>query len=218
MQDDTRTFFTSDPHWFHTNIIRYAERPFATIDEMHAVMIERWNAVVRPHDIVVSLGDLSLGRNSEAIALQGSLNGTQRVVAGNHDAWFSESGASPGKKDAALRALAAAGIETLPEQTEADLVDEQTGQTVTFDVSHFPYVGDHAGQDRYSNKRMPDLGRPMLHGHVHQEWLVRQAPTRRDGSPGSLQLNVGVDVHGFSPVHSQVLVDIALGRRPDLTG
>ena len=53
-------FFTSDHHFYHTNIIKYCQRPFQSVEEMNEVMVERWNAVVGKNDTVYYLGDLEL--------------------------------------------------------------------------------------------------------------------------------------------------------------
>jgi calcineurin-like phosphoesterase family protein len=50
-------YFTSDNHFGHKNIINYCNRPFNNIEHMHQEMIDRWNSVVNPEDIVFHLGD-----------------------------------------------------------------------------------------------------------------------------------------------------------------
>lgn len=64
------TYFTADPHFGHTNIIRYCDRPFASSAEMDAAIVQRCNAVVGPEDTLYILGDFCLGVNnpSEAAA------------------------------------------------------------------------------------------------------------------------------------------------------
>lgn len=52
-------FFTADPHFGHTNIIRYENRPFASAEEMDQELIRRWNETVSPEDTVYLLGDFS---------------------------------------------------------------------------------------------------------------------------------------------------------------
>ena len=36
-------FFTADEHYGHTNIIKYCDRPFASVEEMDAEIIQRHN-------------------------------------------------------------------------------------------------------------------------------------------------------------------------------
>jgi len=77
---------TSDNHWHHTNIIKYANRPFSTTEEMDRVMIENWNAVVSHEDIVFHLGDVGLFKNEEsAEKVIKQLNGVKILIFGNHD-------------------------------------------------------------------------------------------------------------------------------------
>jgi len=47
------TWFTSDFHLGHFNIIRYCNRPFADTREMNAAILERLNALVKPDDVGV---------------------------------------------------------------------------------------------------------------------------------------------------------------------
>lgn len=76
-------FFTADTHFNHTNIIRYCDRPFDNVHEMNECIIKEWNAVVKPKDIVYHLGDFGFGQDTEQIF--GRLNGTKRLIIGNHD-------------------------------------------------------------------------------------------------------------------------------------
>lgn len=58
-------FFTADPHFGHTNIIRYENRPFASAEEMDQELIRRWNETVSPEDTVYLLGDFSFYRKEK---------------------------------------------------------------------------------------------------------------------------------------------------------
>lgn len=80
----TKTFFTSDTHFGHRNIIQYCNRPFATVEEMDEEMIRRWNEVVGQDDVVYHLGDFAMGKNSAPKTLE-RLNGRKHFVWGNHD-------------------------------------------------------------------------------------------------------------------------------------
>ena len=55
-------FFTSDHHFYHSNIIKYCQRPFHSVEEMNEEMIRRWNSVVGVDDTVYYLGDFSLAK------------------------------------------------------------------------------------------------------------------------------------------------------------
>ncbi len=81
-------FFTSDFHLFHHNVLKFDNRPFADVNEMHKVIEERWNEVVTDNDIVIYLGDLSFARKGDKNYVEGmmhSLKGTIHYVMGNHD-------------------------------------------------------------------------------------------------------------------------------------
>lgn len=79
------TFFTSDTHFGHKNILEYEKeaRPFETVEEMNEHLIQSWNETVRAKDIVYHLGDFAFGASNVAIADR--LNGNKRLVMGNHD-------------------------------------------------------------------------------------------------------------------------------------
>lgn len=77
-------FFTADTHFGDHRTINIQRRPFATVAEMDAHMIERWNAVIRPDDQVWHLGDVAR-RGEEVPPLLARLNGTKYLVRGNND-------------------------------------------------------------------------------------------------------------------------------------
>lgn len=79
----SKVFFTSDPHFGHSNIIQYCNRPFANADEMDKALIDNWNSVVGKDDHVYVLGDVSMG-NKVANYLR-RLNGYKHLIVGNHD-------------------------------------------------------------------------------------------------------------------------------------
>lgn len=82
----SETFFISDTHFFHENIIRYANRPFNNVEEMNEIMIQNWNKTVKRNDVVYHLGDFSLTNNQkENLNLINKLNGKIFICPGNHD-------------------------------------------------------------------------------------------------------------------------------------
>ncbi len=78
------TFFTSDQHFGHFNIIRLSHRPFGTVEEMDAALLSRWNAKVRDGDTVYILGDLFY-RAARVEPILEKLKGRKHLILGNHD-------------------------------------------------------------------------------------------------------------------------------------
>jgi len=80
------TWFTSDFHFGHFNIIRYCNRPFTTTEEMDACIVDRMNQCVKPNDTLYFLGDFCMGSVEKVAAYRKSLNcKTIHFVEGNHD-------------------------------------------------------------------------------------------------------------------------------------
>jgi calcineurin-like phosphoesterase family protein len=75
------TFFISDTHFGHKNIIKYCSRPFETVEEMDQGMVDAWNKKVGKKDTVWHLGDAAF-HNEHLLA---QLNGFIHLVPGNHD-------------------------------------------------------------------------------------------------------------------------------------
>lgn len=181
-------FFTSDTHFGHQRIIELCDRPVSSVDEMNEVMIQRWNSVVKPTDTVYHMGDVALGKIADSLPLVGRLNGKKILVPGNHDRVFS------GVKQSHRERF-------FPEYMKVfDFINAEISSVWIGDkmaiMSHFPYVGDSHGEDRYSEKRPPDNGFPLIHGHVHDEW-------KHNGR----MFNVGVDVNDFHPVHEDEIAE-----------
>lgn len=82
---------TSDTHFNHENILNFKDskgnpvRPFGSVKEMNEVMVENWNSVVKPGDKVYHLGDVFFGLKDEFKKLWPKLNGSKRLIVGNHD-------------------------------------------------------------------------------------------------------------------------------------
>ena len=80
-----RIFVCADLHFGHKNIIAYENRPFASVEEMNERLIENWNAVVDPDDIVYVLGDVGFCGNTKLSEWISRLNGHKHLIRGNHD-------------------------------------------------------------------------------------------------------------------------------------
>lgn len=73
-------YIISDTHFSHNNIIRYCDRPFTNIQDMNKHIVEKWNSVVKPNDIVLHLGDVGFGLKEQLTPLITSLNGNKILI------------------------------------------------------------------------------------------------------------------------------------------
>lgn len=84
-------FVTSDTHLCHENIIKFTDvsgnkiRPFNNVWEMNETILQHWNSVVKPNDIVWHLGDVFMGNRKSAGAILNKLHGKKYLIVGNHD-------------------------------------------------------------------------------------------------------------------------------------
>ncbi len=83
-------WWTSDYHFFHTNIIKYCGRPFENVEEMNETIISRHNERVRPEDTVFFLGDFIFKSGKDDgedryRTFEKKLNGKFIFIKGNHD-------------------------------------------------------------------------------------------------------------------------------------
>jgi calcineurin-like phosphoesterase family protein len=78
-------YLTGCTHFGHHNIIRLANRPFGSVEEMDEILIENWNKTVKPEDTVVHHGDFSYKGGKRPEDYLSKLNGTIIRIRGNHD-------------------------------------------------------------------------------------------------------------------------------------
>ena len=86
------SFYISDHHICHHNIIRYGERPFKDLAEMHDALLTYHNETVKPNDHVSFLGDVTLKRGGRLdrewfCKEMRRYHGHKRLYLGNHDHW-----------------------------------------------------------------------------------------------------------------------------------
>jgi calcineurin-like phosphoesterase family protein len=81
----SKTWFTSDTHFGHANILKYCKRPWLSVEEMNEQLISNWNSVVEPGDLVWHLGDFAMGDRKQIPFIRSRLNGRIHLVQGNHD-------------------------------------------------------------------------------------------------------------------------------------
>ena len=83
-------FLVSDTHFSHRGICSFTLRdgvtplrPWDDPAQMDEAMVEKWNAVVMPHDKVYHLGDVAI--KSKDLDIMRRLNGDKVLIRGNHD-------------------------------------------------------------------------------------------------------------------------------------
>jgi calcineurin-like phosphoesterase family protein len=190
-------YFTSDTHFGHERIITLCNRPYSSVEEMNESIIDNWNAVVRPSDIVYHLGDVALGTISASLPLVARLNGRKILVPGNHDRIFS--GEKIKQFERFFPEYQKVFAEVLPEQYPSYFGGGRWAM-----LCHFPYSGDSHGEDRHADKRPVDEGLPLIHGHVHNTNIPgTDIPWRQNGR----QFNVGVDVNNYTPVSEDEIAE-----------
>lgn len=179
-----QVWLTSDLHLGHAKVLEERE-PWAGADH-DGFLAENWDAQVKQDDVVWVLGDISSGKTPDqwsALQWFSSRPGRKRLVLGNHD------GPHPAHRDAHRWFKYYSVVFELV--TSSARIRVPGGNAL---LSHFPYVGDHTTEDRYSQWRLRDEGLPIIHGHTHSQWV--RAPWVHPR-----QLHVGVDCwHGLVPL------------------
>lgn len=132
-------YFTADLHFFHENVIRFANRPFRGAEEMNAALIQNWNNRVSAGDEVYILGDVTLKGAGRAAEVLSQLCGKKYLIRGNHDK-FADQASFPKELFVWIR----------------DYAEITVGNT-PFVLFHYP-IGEWNGFYR---------GAVHLHGHQH---------------------------------------------------
>jgi len=197
-------YLTSDLHIFHTNVIRYCNRPFNTVEEMNEALVANWNFVVDVDDSVYCLGDFSMAaRPVETFTKR--LNGIKYLVPGNHDFCHSyhKKSRTPENRAKWIKFYQDNGWIVLPEQTTLEVPG-----LGTLNMCHMPYESYNSGSDekqfddKYKKWRPVDDGRILLCGHVHEKWKTKKTDKE------TLMINVGVDVNNHKPVSLDQIAEL----------
>lgn len=176
-------WFTSDLHFGHRLVAGH--RGFGEDIDAHDDTIAReWIKAVRSDDHVWVLGDLAVSSPDHALKILMSLPGHKHLVSGNHDSCHPMHRNS--HKHLRRYLLAFESVQPFARRR----ID---GEDVL--LSHFPYDKDRY-EARYTQYRLRDEGRWLLHGHTHD------ADQRREGR----EIHVGVDAWGLAPVHLNEVV------------
>lgn len=161
--------FTSDLHLGHELVA--VKRGFSSSESHDAAIAEYWDELVKPDDHLWILGDICLARWRYALDFIKERPGVKHLIAGNHDPVHSMH-----RKSWKMQKPFHEVFESV--STFARRTIE--GQEVL--LHHFPYNTDHTEEVRYTQYRLKDQGRWLLHGHTH-------GPERLHGH----EIHVGLD-------------------------
>lgn len=181
-KDGSKIFFTSDQHFNHGHIIKFCQRPFQTLKEMDAALIENWNEVVPQDGLVFHLGDFAWGGFPKWREIREQLNGEIILIKGNHD-----------RKNGPQSQY---NYDALFQYTSQQMFIEIEGRRVY--LNHLPFLC-YDGVYRDKNSLVY-----QLHGHVHLS-NVRERNNGKDCQRCfemlfPTQYDVGVDFNNFTPI------------------
>lgn len=173
-------FICSDTHFEHQQSFLYEPRGFSSVEEMNEAIIERWNSVVKPEDIVYHLGDTMLNDNEKGIECLKRLNGQIFLIFGNHD--------SDNRKNLIFKECS-----NVTGGWYAWLMKH--GKFSIY-MSHYPTITSNFDEKHFSQHVI------NIHGHTHQQtnFLYPDNP---------FIYHVGMDSHNCTPIHiDEIISDI----------
>jgi calcineurin-like phosphoesterase family protein len=157
---------------------------------MNSLMVDNWNAAVKPQDKVYHLGDVAVGvpHQHEFEALMKSLNGHKRLILGNHDNLHQ------------------------PAYKHFERIELWTGgkfKQYGFVASHIPLRTDQMRDGSFN-----------VHGHIHQnlihhstqEWSRQVGWYDVDHGPDQNYINVCVEHTNYKPVNLDEIIAIIESR------
>ena len=178
-----RLFFTSDTHFYHKNMIYFANRPYENVEHMNEMLITNWNAVVKPVDDIIIAGDFMWSKNLNDLEnILSQLNGNKFLILGNHDYHFDL------YKPKAISLFNGNVYDSL----QFTVQDEELENDPLFYITHYPC-------EFWSPRAI------HLHGHVHSgpKSTANEVPTFKP-----LRYDIGVDNNNYTPVSYQEIIRI----------
>jgi calcineurin-like phosphoesterase family protein len=176
----SKRFIIADPHFGHSAILKYCNRPFTTVDEMTRVMSKFWNDKVSDNDEVIVIGDVCFSKDPYYITnLMNSLNGRKILVYGNHD------------KTLKKNSNRLFGFESKQDYLETTIFDGEKDRQLC--IFHYP-IADWNG--RYH-------GSWHAHGHSHNN----MSPIMHKMTPGSWDCGVDVPGNDYAPIEFSELAE-----------
>lgn len=188
----SKIYFTSDQHFGHEGIIKFANRPYSNVSEMDEDMILKWNKVVPIDGLTFVLGDIGFCNKKDIVDIYSRLNGRKILIRGNHDSNYSD------------RILASI-FDEIHDLLYIRIQDEETLKYVYMVLCHYPMF-DWQGSFKRSWQ---------LFGHIHTRELTEFETLKTKLFP--TQYDVGVDNNNFEPVAFKKIKDIIMSQSKSIT-
>jgi calcineurin-like phosphoesterase family protein len=131
-----KTYITADLHLGESRF-QLMGRPFTSTEEHNGTILERHNALVRPDDTLIIVGDVVYEKTPEYLPLIATFNGRKILIRGNHDRVFTDADLAPYFE------------QIIP---EGDGLDIKAGNLECW-ITHYPTQGQ--------------MGKFNLVGHIH---------------------------------------------------
>ncbi len=174
--------FIGDGHLGHPKVALL--RGFESVDHWRAVFLRNVLRIARRDTLWYWTGDAFMGNWREEIRIVDQIPGTHVWILGNHDRAHPMHPNAYRYQAEALRHFAAVATMASIRHNGIQLL-----------ISHFPYDGDTDGraEDRHTQWRLRDEGRPLICAHTHSTEKVSHS---KAGTP---QLNTSLDAWEFKP-------------------
>ena len=175
-----RIFLTSDQHFYHRNANRLCGRPWSTVEEMNAALLENINSVVGENDILYHLGDFAFGKKANFWEYMDMVKCKNiHFCLGNHDHKTDIRGANEERK----RLL------SVTKRIDTSFYHKRTNQVYSMTMTHHPLLDGSMSESRI-----------YCHGHQH-----RHNPVVRKN-----QFDIGCDGHAYMPWSIDEVIELYL--------
>lgn len=176
-------YLTSDTHFSHKPEFLWGPRGFSSVREMNEIIVEKWNSIVEPDDIVYHLGDMALTDTVDAIAYIKKLNGFIWWIRGNHD--------SRSKVEEITKECKNVSLISNPEASWATMF--KYDNKITCYLSHYPTLTANYDEKHFNQHVIALAG----HTHKKEKFLDKNNP---------FLYNVCLDAHNCYPIHIEEII------------
>jgi len=211
------TWFISDPHYGHKNIVRgvssWSEvehtRDFATIQKMNDAIVESINSNVMWDDVLYCLGDWSFGGIENIWNFRKRINcNTIHLICGNHDEHIKKNKLLPNcylDNFLAFKDASYSMIKDMYSHVYAKDLFSSVNNYLELTINKQIFVLSHYPLEQWYE--MDRRGSIMLHGHTHHLF---------DNNPINIQyrrMDVGIDWEEFRPYSLEEIMFIMSNRK-----